>query len=180
MPAHIALLRAINLGGKTTVPMAALRAAAEALGLVDVATLLQSGNLVFRTDDSDAAALEQRLEDAFAERFGFRTDIFVRTAAEWARLVDDNPYPDMAARDPGHLVLFALKAAPEAAAITVLRESIRGPELLEARGPHLFVCYPDGIGRSKLTNAAIERRLGSRGTGRNWNTVLKLAAAVGR
>ncbi len=178
MPARIALLRAINLGGKTSVPMTALRAAVQAAGLADVETLLQSGNLVFRSDERDLAALEMLLERAFAERFGFSTDIFVRTAAEWAALIDANPFLEMAERDPGHLVLFSLKAEPSEEGVAALRTAIRGPEFFEARGRHLYVAYPDGIGRSKLTSAVIEKRLGTRGTGRNWNTVLKLMDMV--
>jgi uncharacterized protein (DUF1697 family) len=178
MTPRVALLRAVNLGGKTSVPMAELRATATGLGFAEVRTLLQSGNLVFEADRSDDAGLEALLERAFAERFGFSTDILVRTADEWADLVAANPFPEMAADDPGHLVLFALKEEPPEEKVAALRAAIRGPEFLEARGRHLFVGYPDGIGRSKLTNAAIERKLGTRGTGRNWNTVLKLLEAV--
>jgi uncharacterized protein (DUF1697 family) len=178
MSLRIALLRAINLGGKTSVPMAELRATVTALGFTDVSTLLQSGNLVFRSDGRDDTALEALLERAFAERFGFSTDILVRTADAWAALVAANPLPAMATDDPGRLVLFALKAEPTEEKIAALRAAICGPEFFEARGHHLFIAYPDGIGRSKLTNAIIEKRLGTRGTGHNWNTVLKILEAV--
>lgn len=178
MSVRIALLRAVNLGGKTSVPMAELRATVTALGFADVRTLLQSGNLFFRSDGRDDAQLETLLERVFAARFGFSTDILVRTADDWAALVAANPFPAVAADDPGHLVLFTLKDEPPEEKVAALRASIRGPEFFEAHGRHLFIGYPDGIGRSKFSNAVVETRLSTRGTGRNWNTVLKLLEAV--
>ena len=71
---------------------------------------------------------------------------------------------------------MCLKAAPPPEAVAALQGSIAGRELVRAVGRQAYVVYPDGIGRSRLTNAVIEKRLGTRGTGRNWNTVLKLAA----
>ena len=90
-------------------------------------------------------------------------------------MVADNPFPDEAERDPGHLVALCLKAAPKAAAVRALQAVIKGPEVVRAGSRHVYITYPAGIGRSRLTAAVIEKALGSPGTGRNWNTVLKLA-----
>ena len=139
-------------------------------------TLLQSGNLIFET--TDAEAMEARLENLLAERFGLATDVLVRTAGAWRALVAGNPFPEMAADDPGHLVAMPLKAEPTAAAVEALRAAIKGPERVAASGGVLYLHYVDGIGRSKLTNTVIERHVGCRGTGRNWNTVLKIAGAL--
>jgi len=176
MTRHVALLRAVNVAGKNMVAMAGLRRMLEELGLTDVKSLLQSGNLVFRSNRLAGSALESKLEAETAKRLAVSCDYFVRTAEEWAKVVARNPFPDEAERDPGHLVVMFLKAAATPKVVTLLEAAIRGPESVRARGKQLYVVYPAGIGRSKLTTALIEQKLGTRGTGRNWNTVLKLAA----
>ena len=176
MPTHIGLLRAVNLGAYNKIGMQDLRDLVTGLGLKDATTLLQSGNVVFAGAAGTTAALEQRLEAAARKNLSLDTDFFVRTAAEWAAVVDENPFPDEAARDPGPLVVLALKAAPTNAAVKTLQAAIKGRESVRAIGRHAYIVYPDGIGRSRLTIAMIEKALGTRGTGRNWNTVLKLHA----
>ena len=174
---RVALLRAVNVNGRKAASADLRRLMAE-LGLVDARTLLQSGNLVFAAEGPDSA-LEQTLEAAFERRFGFATDILVRSADAWAELVAANPLAAMAKGDPAHLLVFVLRAAPEPLRVKALADWIPGRETLHAAGRALYIAYPDGIGTSKLTSAVIERQLGVRGTGRNWNTVLKLAALVG-
>jgi uncharacterized protein (DUF1697 family) len=176
MTTHIALLRAVNLGSYNAVAMAHLRDFLARLGLDDPRTILQSGNAVFRSGKQPPAAVERLLETEAAKQLGLQTDFFVRTAKEWGNLVAANPFPEEAERDPAHLVVICLKAAPEAKAVAVLQASITGREVVRAVGRQAYVVYPDGIGRSRLTIALIEKKLGTRGTGRNWNTVLKLAA----
>ncbi len=179
MAAHIALLRAVNLGGKTMVAMAELRAMAEALGFAGVRTLLQSGNLVFETRSRPSTeAIEKRLEAEAKKQFSHPIEFFVRDAKDWARVIAKNPFRAEAKRDPGHLVVMALKHAPTAAAVKALQAAIKGRETVRVIGRHAYVVYTDGIGRSKLTNAVIEKALATRATGRNWNTVLKLAEMV--
>ncbi len=172
----VALLRAVNVGGKTMLPMAELRTLAEGLGWVDVKTLLQSGNLVFRAQ-GPADALAQTLEDAIEAHAGRRFTLLVRTPAEWSALIAANPYPDQARDDPSHMVVLPLRTAPSAEAQAALRAAIPGREVFTVKGREAFFVYPDGIGDSKLTPALIDRHLGA-GTGRNWNTVLKIDAAL--
>ena len=179
MALTIALLRAVNVGGRKVV-MADLRALITALGFGDARTLLQSGNLVFDAGRRPALELEATLEAATRERFGFSTDYLVRTADEWTRIIAANPFPDIARDDPSHLLVMALKPAPAAAAVAALQAAIVGRETIAAVGRQLYIAYPDSIGTSRLTGAVIERRLAVRGTARNWNTVLKLAQMVGR
>jgi uncharacterized protein (DUF1697 family) len=174
MTSFVALLRAVNLPGKP-LSMAALREMAEGLGFTKVRTLLQSGNLVFDSDDGDAEALEHRLEAGAKKALGLDTDIIVRTADDISEAINANPYPEAGRDDPGRLLVVFLKAAPREGALDALRASIKGTETVEARGRHLYAVYPDGQGRSKLTMQLIEKHLGTRGTARNWNTVRKLA-----
>jgi uncharacterized protein (DUF1697 family) len=176
MTVQIALLRAVNVAGHAAVAMSDLRDLLAALGFKDARSLLQSGNLVFRSGKQSGAGLERLLETEVAKRLDLDTDCFVRTAKEWETIVAKNPFRDEARRDPGHLVVMALKAAPAAEAVEALRAAIKGRETVHAEGRQAYIVYPDGIGRSRLTNRVIEAKLGTRATGRNWNTVVKLAA----
>jgi len=176
---HIALLRAVNLAGYNKVGMADLRELIVGLGFTDAQTLLQSGNVVFSGGNKTTAALEQTLERAAAKQLGIETDFFVRTAKEWQAIVDANPFPREAKEDPGHLLAVIMKDEISAATVTALQKAIVGREVVRGKGRCAYIVYPDGIGRSKLTAAMIEKKLVTRGTGRNWNTVLKLAALAG-
>jgi uncharacterized protein (DUF1697 family) len=176
MTTYIALLRGVNVAGKKQVAMSALRDLLAGLGFDDPRSLLQSGNLVFRSSTQPSAELEHLLETETEKRLHVRAAFFIRSAKEWATAIDANPFPDEAKHDPSHLVLMTLKDAPEAKAVKALRAAITGPELIRAKGRQLYITYPNGIGRSRLTNRLIEDKLTARGTGRNWNTVLKVAA----
>lgn len=176
MPPQIALLRAVNVGG-IKVSMADLKALLVDLGFEDVRTLLNSGNVVFRGKDN-TGDLEQLFETEFAKRVARPTEFFVRTAEEWNSIIDRNPMTEEARRDPGHLLVVVLKRAPKNQEVESLRAAIVGPELVQADGKQAYIYYPAGVGQSKLTARLIEKHLGSPGTGRNWNTVLKLAAMV--
>ena len=172
---RFALVRGINVGGNRKVAMADLRELLTCLGLAEPRSLMQSGNLVFRSN-APAPDLERLLAKEAASRLGLETDFFVRSAAEWKAIIAANPFPAAARRDPSHLVVMFLKEAPPPKSVAALRAAVAGPEVIAASGRQAYIVYPDGIGRSRLTPALIEAKLGTRGTGRNWNTVLKLAA----
>jgi len=178
MTTHVALLRAVNLAGKRGVAMSDLRELFDKLGLPGARTLLQSGNVVFESAGKTADQLERALETATAEMLGVATEYFVRTAREWSEIVARNPFRAEARTDPGHLLVVVLKKAPAAPDVAALQAAIRGREVVRAVGRQAYITYPDGVGRSKLTAAMIERMLGTRGTARNWNTARKLAAAM--
>ena len=172
------LLRAVNLGPHNKVPMSELRAFLTKLGMRDAQTLLQSGNAVFRSDVATAAEVEQRFESGAARHLGLETPFFVRTAKDLKGIIAANPFPKEAERDPGHLLVLFLKDAPARASVTALQSAIAGREVVKVVGRQAYMVYPDGIGRSRVTSAVIEKKLGTRGTGRNWNTVLKLTALL--
>ena len=176
MASYVALLRAVNVGGRSQVAMSDLRQLLTDLGFEDVISLLQSGNLGFETSVGTGAKLEAMLEAETQTRLGLKTAFFVRSAREMDVVIAGNPFGAEAKRDPSHLLVLFLKDAPKASAVDALRAAIKGPELVAAKGKHLYAVYGAGIGRSRLTNTVIEAKLGTQGTGRNWNTVLKLAA----
>jgi uncharacterized protein (DUF1697 family) len=176
MTTYIGLLRAVNLGPHNRVAMRDLCQLLADVGMEEPRSLLQSGNVVFRSENSSPATLESMLEDAVARRLKVKTDFFVRTAKELNAVIAANPFPAEAESDPSHLLVVFLKEAVERAAVDALRKSITGREVVEAKGRHMYIVYPDGIGRSRLGSTAEAKKLNSRGTARNWNTVLKLAA----
>ncbi|HEX7573903.1 MAG TPA: DUF1697 domain-containing protein [Bacteroidota bacterium] len=176
MAKYIALLRGINIAGHNMVAMADLRKLLTRLGFEDPQSLLQSGNLVFRGRIQSTGKLEQLLEMEVKKRLAVEPRFFVRTAREWQSIIARNPFPGEAERDPSHMVVMFFKDAPEARALKGLQGTIEGSEVIRAEGRQGYVIYPDGFGRSRLTLPLIESKLGTKGTGRNWNTVLKLAA----
>lgn len=178
MPAYVALLRAVNLGSHNKVAMADLKALAEGCGLVQVGTLLQSGNLLFEAKAQSSASLEKLLETQLARELSLNTPVLVRSAREWRAAVDENPFCREATSDPGHLVLMPMRGKLEKGALAELSRSISGREQVKVSGQQLYLVYPDGIGNSKLTSALIEKKLGVVGTARNWNTVQKVLASL--
>jgi uncharacterized protein (DUF1697 family) len=177
MSTFIALLRGINVGGNKLLAMSDLRTLAGELGFEAATTWLQSGNLVFKTPGKSAGSgLEDRLERETAKRLGVSADYIVRSPGELAQVVAANPFPKEAKDDPSHLLVMFLKTAVPAKSVAALQESVTGPETIRGSGKHLYIVYPAGMGTSKLTGAVIEKRLGTRGTARNWNTTLKLLA----
>ena len=178
MPAFVALFRAINVGGRSTVTMADLRTMATGLGLGKPRTILQTGNLVFSTNEADLRELATRIEAAALAVLGLETRVLVRSPAKWDALVAALPFPDFAREHPSHLLAMPLQDEPSQTAEAALRAAVSGNEQVALRGSTAYLAYPDGVGRSKLTMALVERRLGTLGTGRNWNSVTKIAAAL--
>ncbi|MBL8739968.1 MAG: DUF1697 domain-containing protein, partial [Myxococcales bacterium] len=136
-----------------------------------------TGNLVFESRKSPST-LEPLLERETAARLALSTDIHVRTATEWPEIVAQNPFPAEARANPTMLTATVLRSAPTKAAVTALERAIKGNERLVVVGRTVYTVWPDGQGRSKLTLPLMERHLGTRGTTRNWNTVLRIAEAL--
>lgn len=174
MAVWVSLLRAVNVGGHNVIPMAALTALYAELGLGSPRHLLQTGNVVF-SSKGRPEDLAPRLEGAIRERFDAETKVLLRTADELRTLVARSPF---ATRDlpPAKVVVFFFEREPTPDAQSSLAAAHQGVEELHFVGRELFVYFPDGQGRSKLTPTRIERSLKLSGTARNWNTVMKLAA----
>ena len=174
----VAFLRAVNLASHNRVAMADLCAMLTELKLSGARALLASGNLVFEAGSAAPSTLERKLEQEAGRRLGLTTDFFVRTSKEWSTALAANPFPKEAKQDPGHLLVYALKDAPAKAQVKALGEAIAGREVVRVVGRQAYIVYPDGVGRSRLSLALIERKLGTRATGRNWNTALKLGTLL--
>ncbi len=168
MPTHISLLRGINVGGNKQIRMADLKALYESLDFSAVATYVQSGNVLFDADSADSAELIARIEAAIAQRFGFDVTVLLRTADDLRRILDNNPFP--AAQATQLHVLF-LSALPAPAAIAALNVPAAEGEAWLLAGQEIYLHYPNGSGRSKMTGAFFERALGVAASARNWNSV---------
>jgi uncharacterized protein (DUF1697 family) len=170
------MLRAVNVGGTSRIKMEALRAVYESIGLRDVRTLLQSGNVVFRSTIANRDQLVKRIMQEIERQCSLHVEVIVRTLAEIAAIVERGPVLSPRADHAKLLVMF-LSAMPEASAQAALakwHKSSEMPEMLEMRGPEIYLYYPEGVGRSKLSGAVIENKLNVSGTARNWNTLEKL------
>ena len=178
MPVRIALLRGVNLGAARRVAMADVRRTLAKAGFSEVRSLLQSGNLVFESAEAGEAAIEATVEGALLADLGLRTEVVVRGGEAWRAMIAANPFPHEAEEDPSHLVAMVLKTDPAAGAAEAMAE-IAESERARVIGRVAYISYPKGIADSRLVGAALDKALGARGTARNWNTVRKLAAAVG-
>lgn len=168
----VALLRAVNVGGRK-LPMAELRALCTELGWQDVDSYIQSGNVVF-TVEGKPEAIEKKLEDAIAARFGFDVPVIVRTAAQWAHYPPGNPFPQAARDEPNRLMLLLSKRPPEKSAGDAIQARATAGEAVRRVGDALWIHFPAGSGTSKLTPSLIDRAIGSPATSRNHRTVIKL------
>jgi uncharacterized protein (DUF1697 family) len=172
---YAALLRAVNVGGRK-VPMRDLKALFEELGHDDVVTYIQSGNVVFN-GTGKAATLAKDLSAAIEKTFGLQTPVVLRTKAQLEKVIATNPYV-APGRAGNRLYVVFLGVTPTAKAIATLDPDRSPPEEFTVIGKEIYILAPDGIGNSKLTIDWFEKRLGTVGTNRNWNTVNKLLALM--
>jgi uncharacterized protein (DUF1697 family) len=187
MPTHVALLRGINVGGHNKVPMAQLRELVAGLGHGDVATYIQSGNVVFSAAGNDSAAendsvaLAAALEETISATFGLKIRVVVLSRKELAKVAADNPYPDEPNPRLVHVVFLTAKPGPqvtERLANARRRAEQKQPgtrDTAEVKGRAIFLHTPDGFGRSELAAQMAGGKAGDvAGTARNWATVTKL------
>ena len=168
----ICLLRGINVGGHNKLPMVQLREIAASIGLVDVRTYIQSGNLVASTL-GDPDAVGAALAAAVESTTGLQIPVIVRTVEQWSGLVVANPFRDAA--DAGKHVHVVFLPTPASPSIGAFDASAFAPEAMVVSGSEVYLHLPDGMGRSKLAIAVNRLPDVAAGTARNWNTVLQLA-----
>jgi uncharacterized protein (DUF1697 family) len=154
--------------------MADLLALVTDLGHTSVETYVQSGNVVFQSRSRSTAALAAGIERAIAETLGLTVVVVVRSGPELAAIVAGLPFGDRGADDRQLHVAF-LSDEPDPGATAALDASALAPDELRIAGRDVYLHYPSGAGRSKLSNAFLERSLGVVSTSRNWRTVNALA-----
>jgi uncharacterized protein (DUF1697 family) len=170
----ISMLRGVNVGGHNKIKMEALRALYESLKLRDAQTYVQSGNVIFRTDELDIARLAKRIEDGIERKFGLRPDVILRTAAEMREVIAKNPFAKRRGIAPGKLLVSFLASDPGDEGREMVRQMKCDPEEMRIEGREIYIYFPNGAGRSKLNWAGLGKMLKTQGTGRNWNSVTKM------
>jgi uncharacterized protein (DUF1697 family) len=170
---YLALLRGINVGRANRIPMSDLRALFEDLGHEDVRTYLQSGNVVFKGRSSAPKRLAAEIEDAISKAFDFKISVIFRTDRELKRVAAENPFALEGAKPSLlHVMFLAERAASKA--IKTLDYDRSPPDEFEVKGGEVYLRFPKGSGRSKLTVDYFEKKLETQATARNWNTVMKV------
>jgi uncharacterized protein (DUF1697 family) len=170
----VAMLRAVNVAGHQKISMEALRALFVSLGLKNVQTYIQSGNIVFREPRQTSTKLASQIENALEAEFGIRPAVILRSTTEMNEVIENNPF---AGRDeilPNRLLVVFLSNSPVQKAMDQVRALRCEPEEMHIVGRELYIHYPNGMARPKMPLARIERMLQCSSTGRNWNTVNKL------
>ena len=171
---YVCLLRGINVSGHKIIKMDQLRGACEALGLEDVKTYVQSGNVVFKAPVQAAGKLAEKIAGKVLRQFGFSVPVLVKTAEEISEVTRNNPFLKEKDIDPAKLHVTFLSRAPEKAALKMLDAIAAGPDRFRCSDEVIYLHCPGGYGETKLSNNALEKALSVSATTRNWNTVSKL------
>ena len=168
------MLRGVNLAAHHRIKMEALRALYESLKLHGCETYVQSGNVIFNSEAQDLSGLVRRVEKGIENTFGFHSDVIVRTASELREVIMRNPFSKRPGIEPGRLLVTFLASAPSAEVRDRLLGLKGDPEELRIDGRELYIYFPNGMARPKLSWTAVQKILNTPATGRNWNSVTKL------
>ncbi len=175
MKTYISMLRAVNVGGQNKIPVVELKRLYQALNFANVETYIQSGNLVFDSDNQDAAYVTNLIETQLEEAYGSKIAVFVRDAADFRRILNSNPFLMGRNESPLFLHVTFLYSIPRPSQWDQLKapEGTNGDEFFPGMQEVYLFC-PNGYGRTKLNNTFLERQLGMTATTRNWNSVQAL------
>jgi len=172
---YIALLRGINVGGQKKMKMLDLRAMCEKIGLKEVQTYIQSGNIIFESPEKDTVILEKALKGEIQESFGFDVPVMVMKQAYLQQVVENNPFLEKNAElDTKLLHVTFLAEKPTTSLVKELTEKDYGTDEFEVIEKQVYLYFPNGYGRTKLTNNIFEKKLQVAATTRNWRTINKL------
>jgi uncharacterized protein (DUF1697 family) len=176
MPVLIAMLRGVNLLGRNKMKMEALRALCESLKFENPRTHVQSGNVIFRTKEKHSGGLAKKIQSAIEHEFGFRPEVILRTAGDLRKTVAANPFADRQDVHPSKLLVTFLAGEPSPEARTKILSLKDYPEEIHLHSREVYIYFPNGVGKSRLPWASVERLWKTTGTARNWNSVTKMLA----
>jgi uncharacterized protein (DUF1697 family) len=172
---YISILRGINVGGNRKILMKDLKSLYEGLGFSKVETYIQSGNVIFESEQKlSTTELEVKIQQAITETFGFDVPVIVRSAEEWTHIVSKSPFWKEKDVDIEKLHLTILKQIPYPELVMEIKGMKFQPDRFEILGSDVFVYCENGYGRTKITNDFFEKKLKTQATTRNWKTVMKL------
>ena len=170
MTTYICFLRGVNVGGNKLLKMAELKALFDSLKLRDAKTYLQSGNVVFRSEETDRAVLQRRIEDGIRKKSGMEVKVILRTTDELRKVIAANPFAPEDRNPSGLIVAFLGGAIADPAKALLTSMKIASEELHFGK-QELYIYFVESMARSKLASALTEKKLGVNVTARNWNTV---------
>ncbi len=181
MHTFVSLLRGINVGGHHLIKMPALKSLYESMGFVDVATYIQSGNVVFKTTKEDASAIEDLIEKNLLKTVGFPVAVVVRTPSQLGRVIKANPYAGRDGIDINRLAVAFLKSRPTAALVRNLSTiAAKTTDECLVAGSEIYLHCPDGFGKTLLTSTFFEKHLKVAATARNWRTLERCMPCASR
>ena len=176
MTTYIALLRGINVGGNKIIKMLDLKAMFQTLGFANVRTYIQSGNVVFESDEGSESLLSGVIERQIREVFGFEVSVIIRTLAEMENVIANDPFQLSEPEEFKRWYVTFLPAEPSAEALDKLRTYENGPDKVRFVGREMYILYEVSVSQSSLFKVPFDKILGMPITARNWNTVNKLVA----
>jgi uncharacterized protein (DUF1697 family) len=174
MPVYIAMLRGINIGPHKRMKMEKLRTSCQALGFDQVASYIQSGNLVFKAGKIPAAAVSAKIEKCIAADFGFEAAVIARTADELKEIIRANPLLKEPGVDESKLHIVFLSDTPAAEARKKLQSLTLSPDRVRVSAREIYFYFPNGVSGSSLWKHNLDRITAVTGTMRNWRTVCAL------
>jgi uncharacterized protein (DUF1697 family) len=174
MPVLISMLRGVNLRSDSRIKMDALRGVYESLRLEQPRTYIQSGNVIFRTQQKNRTELGKKIQNAIERVFGCRPEVILRTTAEMKAAIAASPFRGRRNLEPAKLLVTFLAREPGREAEATLTRFKSYPEEVHLKGRELYIYFPSGVGRSKFPWSQVEKLLGVAGTARNWNSVRKM------
>jgi uncharacterized protein (DUF1697 family) len=177
MPTYLALLRGINVGGRNALPMKDLARLFVEAGCDGVATYIQSGNVLFDVPAELAAGLPATIAARMAADFGHRTPVLLRTTDELRRVVAANPFLSEGVAE-GTLHVYFLADRPDPSRLAVLDPDRSPPDRFRVLDREVYLHLPNGMARTRLTNAYVDSRLATVSTARNWRTATTLLAMM--
>lgn len=178
MDVYVALLRGVNVGGANKLAMGDLRSIFESAGCARVETIIQSGNVVFEAPEAIARKLAPVIEAQIQFRFAIAAPVVLRSRAALREIVENNPFLRSGA-DPARLHVMCLSSRPNPDDVAALDPQRSPPDEFILRDREIYLRLPNGVARSKLTNAYFDRALRTIGTVRNWRTMTRLSEAAG-
>ena len=179
MQTYIAMLRGINVSGHRKVPMAELKQLLKGLHFRNVRTYIQSGNVVFETENINLAEIATQIEQAIAQQYGFEVPVLLRTPEELRQAIASNPFRSENSQPDERVYVTFMDQQPDPALLSNIDAAKYHPDRFIAEGRELYVLCPGGYGNTKLSNSFFESKLKQTATTRNWKTLNELVKMAG-
>jgi len=181
MATYISILRGINVSGQKLIKMAALRKSYENIGLHNVTTYVQSGNVIFTCNHFEINELEQKISSQIEKDFGFEVPVIVLTIDKLQQVIDNNPFLKDPNIDQSFLYVTFFSSKPDHYDCKLIEDKKQNGEEIIFSDNAVYLYCPNGYGKTKLTNNFLETKLKVGATTRNWKTtneLLKIAQEI--